>query len=125
MLESLSQWISDTVSTFLGPINSFLNSYVLNWPPQAPLFAILLLGTGLYVTLRFGFVQLRGGRSSAANQASWTRSSASASLATRARARRRRNCPCRAHSRAFEPSITSPMMAYAVQCRGPRTRFKN
>ena len=62
MLESIAQWISDTVSVFLTPINSFLNSWILNWPPQAPLFAIVLLGTGFYVTLRFGFIQVRGFR---------------------------------------------------------------
>jgi AGCS family alanine or glycine:cation symporter len=60
MLESLAQSISDGVSSFLGPINSFFNTWLLNWPPQAPLFAIVLLGTGLFVTLRFGFIQLRG-----------------------------------------------------------------
>ncbi|MEE2776422.1 MAG: sodium:alanine symporter family protein [Acidobacteriota bacterium] len=60
MLQSLSTWIADTVSTVLDPINSFLNTYILNWPPQAPLFAIVLLGTGLFVTLRFGFIQVRG-----------------------------------------------------------------
>ena len=60
MLQSFSTWIADAVSTFLTPINAFFNTYVLNWPPQAPLFAIILLGTGLYVTLRFGFIQVRG-----------------------------------------------------------------
>lgn len=60
MLQSIAQRISDAVSAFLGPINGFLNTYVLNWPPQAPLFAIVLLGTGLFVTLRFGFIQVRG-----------------------------------------------------------------
>ena len=60
MLQNFAQTLSDGVSTVLGPFNEFMNAYVLNWPPQAPLFAVVLLGTGLFVTLRLGFIQLRG-----------------------------------------------------------------
>ena len=60
MLQDLAQKLSDGVSSVLGPFNEFMNAYVLNWPPQAPLFAFVLLGTGLFVTLRLGFIQLRG-----------------------------------------------------------------
>ncbi len=60
MLERFADMLSDTVSRVLGPFNEVMNAWVLNWPPQAPLFAIILLGAGLYITLRLGFIQLRG-----------------------------------------------------------------
>lgn len=60
MLERLADLISDGAGLVLGPFNEVMNHWVLNWPPQAPLFALILLGTGLFVTLRLGFIQLRG-----------------------------------------------------------------
>ena len=59
-IEQVSQAVSGFVTGLLGPIASFLEGYVWNWPPQAPLLAIVLLGTGLFVTVRLGFIQLRG-----------------------------------------------------------------
>ncbi len=59
-IESLSQSVSGAVTEWLGPVASFLEGYVWNWPEQAPLLAIVLLGTGLFVTLRLGFIQVRG-----------------------------------------------------------------
>ena len=61
-LERISQSVSDAVTGFLGPIANFLEGYVWNWPPSVPLLAVVLLGTGLYVTLRLGFIQVRGFR---------------------------------------------------------------
>ncbi|MDH3744962.1 MAG: sodium:alanine symporter family protein [Acidobacteriota bacterium] len=61
-IEKISQTVSEAVTGFLGPIANFLEGYVWDWPPQAPLLAIVLLGTGLFVTLRLGFVQVRGFR---------------------------------------------------------------
>jgi len=59
-IQDLSQGVSEGITRLLGPVASFLEGYVWNWPPQAPLLAILLLGTGLFVTLRLGFIQVRG-----------------------------------------------------------------
>jgi AGCS family alanine or glycine:cation symporter len=61
-IERISQTISNAVSDRLGPLADFLVGYVWNWPPQAPILAIVLLGTGLFVTLRMGFIQVRGFR---------------------------------------------------------------
>lgn len=61
-LERISQSVSDAVTGFLGPIASYLEGYVWNWPPSVPLLAVVLLGTGLFVTLRLGFIQVRGFR---------------------------------------------------------------
>ncbi len=60
MLDNLSAAISDKVNETLGPIASFLEGYVWSWPEQVPLLAVLLLGTGLFITLRLGLIQLRG-----------------------------------------------------------------
>lgn len=60
LFEHLSDLISLAISTYLGPIANFLAGYIWNWPPQAPLLAIFLLGTGLFVTIRLGFIQIRG-----------------------------------------------------------------
>jgi len=60
LLDNLSKTVSTAVTEILGPIANFLEGYVWNWPEQAPLLAIVLLGTGLFVTLRLGFVQVRG-----------------------------------------------------------------
>ncbi len=59
-IEQVSQIVSEAVTGLLGPIASFLEGYVWNWPPQAPLLAVVLLGTGLYATLRLGFIQVKG-----------------------------------------------------------------
>ncbi len=59
-IERVSQSVSEAVTGFLGPVAHFLEGYVWNWPPQVPLLAVVLLGTGLFVTLRLGFVQVRG-----------------------------------------------------------------
>lgn len=61
-LERISQSVSDAVTGFLGPIAGYLEGYVWNWPPSVPLLAVVLLGTGLFVTLRLGFIQVRGFR---------------------------------------------------------------
>jgi AGCS family alanine or glycine:cation symporter len=61
-IESVSGPVADLVDGALGPTAHFLETYVWGWPPQAPLLAILLLGTGLFVTLRLAFVQVRGFR---------------------------------------------------------------
>ena len=59
-LERLAQAISTAFTTYLEPIAEFLEGYVWNWPSSAPLLAVVLLGTGLFVTLRLAFVQVRG-----------------------------------------------------------------
>jgi AGCS family alanine or glycine:cation symporter len=61
-IEQAAGNLSDQINGFLGPVAHFLEGYVWNWPEEAPLLAILLLGTGLYVTARLAFVQLRGFR---------------------------------------------------------------
>jgi AGCS family alanine or glycine:cation symporter len=59
-IEQISTVVSELVTDLLGPVAGFLEGYVWNWPPQAPILAVVLLGTGLFVTLRLGFIQLRG-----------------------------------------------------------------
>ena len=61
-IEQISNSTSEAVTRLLGPTAEFLEGYVWNWPSQAPILAIILLGTGLFVTLRLGFVQVRGFR---------------------------------------------------------------
>ena len=58
--EQLAQGISEAVTAILGPIANYLVVWVWDWPSEAPLLAVVLLGTGLFVTLRFGFIQVRG-----------------------------------------------------------------
>jgi AGCS family alanine or glycine:cation symporter len=62
MLEQLGDGIADIINGLLGPIASFLEGYVWNWPPSAPLLAVVLLGTGLFVTFRLMLIQIRGFR---------------------------------------------------------------
>jgi len=50
------------VNGVLGPIAEFLEEYVWEWPSLFPLLIALLLGAGLYVTLRLAFIQVRGFR---------------------------------------------------------------
>lgn len=61
-MERLAQVISAQIASLIGPIADFFAGYVWNYPPQAPLLAMVLLGTGLFVTLRLGFIQFRGFR---------------------------------------------------------------
>lgn len=61
-VEKIAQAISEGVASTLGPIADWMAGYVWNWPPQAPLLALVLLATGLFVTLRLAFVQVRGFR---------------------------------------------------------------
>ncbi|MDX1389971.1 MAG: amino acid carrier protein, partial [Acidobacteriota bacterium] len=59
-IESFSQDLSGFINGWLGPIAGFLEKYVWAWPEQVPLLAVVLLGTGLFVTVRLAFVQIRG-----------------------------------------------------------------
>lgn len=67
-IEALAKFISQFVNGTLGPIAGFLEEYVWGWPetifgrPVPPLLAMVLIGTGLYVTLRLLFIQVRGFR---------------------------------------------------------------
>ena len=61
-IESVTAPVTDFVNNTLGPFASFLEHYVWGWPAQAPLLAVVLLGTGLFVTLRLVFIQIRGFR---------------------------------------------------------------
>ena len=61
-IEAVTGPVTDFVNNTLGPFATFLEHYVWGWPEQAPLLAVVLLGTGLFVTLRLVFIQLRGFR---------------------------------------------------------------
>lgn len=61
-LEGISKAISETVNGILEPTAAFLEEYVWAWPSAFPLLIALLLGAGLYVTLRLAFIQVRGFR---------------------------------------------------------------
>jgi len=60
VLEDLAGTIAELVNGTLGPIADFLEKYVWLWPEKVPLLAVLLLGTGLFVTVRLMFIQVRG-----------------------------------------------------------------
>jgi alanine or glycine:cation symporter, AGCS family len=60
MLQNLGDRLSSAINGLLGPIASFLEGYVWNFPPQAPLLAVVLLGTGLFITIRLALIQVRG-----------------------------------------------------------------
>jgi AGCS family alanine or glycine:cation symporter len=60
VLEDLAGTIAELVNGTLGPIADFLEGYVWGWPEKAPLLAVVLLGTGLFVTVRLMFIQVRG-----------------------------------------------------------------
>ncbi len=62
MPEQLIDSIADGVNGLLGPLARWLEGLVWNTPPQAPILALVLLGTGLFVTVRLGLIQLRGFR---------------------------------------------------------------
>jgi AGCS family alanine or glycine:cation symporter len=59
-IESFGQNLAGFVNDWLGPIAEFMEKYVWAWPEEVPLLAVVLLGTGLFVTIRLGFVQIRG-----------------------------------------------------------------
>ena len=61
-IEAFTGPVTEFVNGTLGPFAGFLEHYVWGWPEQAPLLAIVLLGTGLFVTLRLAFIQIRGFR---------------------------------------------------------------
>ena len=61
-IEALTGPIAEFVNNLLGPPAHFLERWVWNWPERAPLLAVILLGTGLFVTLRLAFIQIRGFR---------------------------------------------------------------
>ena len=62
MFQNLAARIAEAVNGTLGPIAEFLEQYVWLWPETFPLLAGLLLATGLFVTVRLMFVQVRGFR---------------------------------------------------------------
>ncbi len=53
---------AEFVNNLLGPTAEWLEHWVWAWPEKAPLLAIILVGTGLFVTLRLAFIQVRGFR---------------------------------------------------------------
>ena len=59
-IQSTGNAIAEAVNSWLGPAASFMEGYVWAWPAKAPLLAVVLVGTGLYVTARLAFVQIRG-----------------------------------------------------------------
>ena len=59
-IDGLAQTIAQFTNGTFGPAADFMEHYVWLWPKQAPLLAVILVGTGLFVTLRLGFVQVRG-----------------------------------------------------------------
>ena len=61
-IETVTGPVTDFVNNTLGPFAGFLEHWVWGWPEKAPLLAIVLLGTGLFVTLRLFFIQIRGFR---------------------------------------------------------------
>jgi AGCS family alanine or glycine:cation symporter len=61
-IERLSDSVSEFINGTLGPTASFLEGYVWGWPAVFPLLAAVLLGAGLFVTLRLGLIQIRGFR---------------------------------------------------------------
>ena len=62
MPEELFGKVADGINGLLGPVAGWLEGVVWNTPPQAPILALVLLGTGLFVTVRLGLIQLRGFR---------------------------------------------------------------
>jgi AGCS family alanine or glycine:cation symporter len=62
VFEEIARSIAEAVNGTLGPIAGFLEKYVWLWPETFPLLAALLLATGLFVTVRLMFVQVRGFR---------------------------------------------------------------
>jgi AGCS family alanine or glycine:cation symporter len=63
-IEAAAEVISETVNGTLLPLAEFLEEYVWGWPPEpwVPLLAMVLLGAGLFVTIRMALIQVRGFR---------------------------------------------------------------
>jgi len=63
-IERAAEVVSDAVNGTLAPVADFLEGYVWKWPPDPymPLLAMVLLGAGLWVTVRMALVQVRGFR---------------------------------------------------------------
>lgn len=59
-IEGIAQSVSDSITGYVGPVADFLADYVWGWPEKTPLLAVVLLLTGLFVTLRMVFIQVRG-----------------------------------------------------------------
>ena len=59
-LEDIREQLVEFVNGYLGPAASFLEHYVWGWPADVPLLAAVLVMTGLYVTVRLVFIQIRG-----------------------------------------------------------------
>jgi AGCS family alanine or glycine:cation symporter len=59
-LENLADKIAEVVNGTLGPVAGFLEGYVWNWPEPIPLLAFVLVGAGVFVTIRLGLIQIRG-----------------------------------------------------------------
>jgi len=62
-LESLVGTLNDVLTRWLQPLVDIANEWVINIGPrvggeQIPIMVILLLGTGFYLTVRLGFIQL-------------------------------------------------------------------
>ena len=49
----------ETTVEILKNVIDFAGGIVWNWPPQLPLLVILLVGTGIFLTLRLRFIQIR------------------------------------------------------------------
>jgi len=54
--------VVEGIGNFLGTVVNFLGGYVWGWPEKFPLLVGLLLGAGLFVTLRLAFIQIRAFR---------------------------------------------------------------
>ncbi len=63
-IEAAAEVISEAVNGTLLPLAEFLEKYVWWWPPEpwVPFLAMVLLGAGLYVTVRLALIQIRGFR---------------------------------------------------------------
>jgi AGCS family alanine or glycine:cation symporter len=63
-IEKTAEIVSDAVNGTLAPIADYLETYVWKWPPEpyVPLLAMVLLGAGLWVTVRMALIQVRGFR---------------------------------------------------------------
>jgi len=61
-IEGASERIAEAVNQLLGPPAAWLEHWVWAWPDPVPLLAIVLLGTGAFVTIRMALIQIRGFR---------------------------------------------------------------
>jgi len=59
-IESLADKMAEVVNGSLGPAADWMEHWVWAWPDPVPLLAIVLIGTGLFVTIRMGLIQVRG-----------------------------------------------------------------